>query len=159
MSNQEGGAAIDLVIVTTVIIVFLFMPLLTFALEKLIIGVTINRAVELMESSLYSMSEAVELVSLSTTEITYDTDKLSLEFNELFSKELGGVADVEVVTLEFYPFKHGPLPCQPSRNMTYDTLHVELEITYERKFYRKLLDNLSENRLCFHYDLEIPRNN
>jgi hypothetical protein len=157
-ADKKGSAAVDLVIITTMVIVFLIMPLTTFAIEKLVVAFTINHVVDLMETSLYSISEGIELRELSKSHLVYDMDQLKITFEDLFCQELGDLVAVDVVDLKFFPYLAGPLPCSPETLMIYDTLHVELELMYERKFYRSFFED-DESCLHFHYDLEIPKNN
>ncbi len=156
-AKSRGSASIEIVIIVTFIIVFIFLPIVGIGMEQLIIHYSINHVVEIMESGLYSMMASIDLIQLSEGIIYFDQLLIKEYFRQLIDEELGDVVVVNIVEIIFYPYSVNGLSCSTDKEVQYDTLHVQLAIAYEHKFYKSLLSN-QRREIMFHFDLEIPKN-
>jgi len=156
-AKSRGSASIEMVIIVTFLIVFIFLPIVGIGMEQLIIHYSINHVVEIMESGLYSMMASIDLIQLSEGIIYFDQLLIKEYFQQLIDEELGDLVAVNVVEMMFYPYSVNGLPCSIDKEMQYDTLHVQLTIAYEHKLYKSLLSNQGRE-IRFHFDLEIPKN-
>lgn len=156
--EQRGSASVDLVITSAVIIVFVMMPICAMLIEKIVVLHTINRVVGVMEGTLYAVTEPVSLDALSEGQITYDMVAISNGFEEAFAANIGSLTDVSVINLEFYPAASTITLNGIQKLVTYDTLHVDLEIAYRHVFYQAVFHDESYKKIAFRYDLELPKN-
>lgn len=158
MGNKKGSASVEMVILTTVLIVFIILPLMAFGIERLIIHYSMNVVIEAMEAALFSVSATVDMGSLSEAQINYDVSLIEDEFKRLIEKKLGDLVEVEIVELIYYPLEAIQMPCQPKVTLAHDTLHTNLNVWYEHKLYGSLISNKGKRRVQFHFDLELPKN-
>ncbi len=159
MTNSKGSASIEMVLFITMLIVFMILPMLSMGIEKIIVYTCIDRSVEAMEIALFDLVESVSLESLSMGEVYFETSELEYFFHKRLDEKLSPIVRINLSKLEFMPYEKGLLPCSFKKQMTYDTLHVELEILYTHFLYRKVLEADKNNVVQFHFDLEIPMNN
>lgn len=159
MLSSKGSASVEMVIFITVVLVLFCMPIMVFALDKLILFHVVDEVVDTMEASLYSMTEKTDLSTLSDGSVAYNLENLETNFLLLIESNLTDYVDVEVASLIYYPYEAGALKCTPSKTMHYDTLHVEVKIDYHHAFYHQVLSKGNDREINFHFDLELPKNN
>jgi len=158
-SNSKGGASIEILIFMTLIIVFMILPIMSFAIEKIIVNICIERVVDTMESALYDTVESVELSKLAEGSIEFNTEEIEKSFYKKMDTRISNVLELDQVDLDFYPASNGSLPCSPSKKLEFDTLHVYISGKYELFLYRDLILPGEDKVINFHFDLEVPKNN
>lgn len=155
---ERGSASVDLVISSAMVIVFVVMPVLAMLIEKIVVLHTINRVVDVMEGTLYAVTEPVSLEALSVGEIRYDMIAIGDGFEEAFEANVANLTEVSLINLEFYPAASTMTLNGTQTLVTYDTLHVDLEIAYRHVFYEAVFHDESYKKIAFRYDLELPKN-
>jgi hypothetical protein len=158
MVNERGSASVEMIILTTLLMVFIILPLVALGIERLIIYYSINMIIEAMEAALFSVTATTDMRSLSETHIHYDVSLIETEFRALIEEKLGDLVEIEIVDLIYYPVEAIQMPCQPKVTLTHDTLHTNLDVWYEHKLYRHLISDETKRRVQFHFDLELPQN-
>lgn len=158
MENKRGSASIEMVILTSLLIVFIILPLVAFGIERLMIFYSINVIIETMEAALFSVTATADMEALSEAQIYYETSLIESEFRELLEDKLGDLVAVEIVELIYYPVESGQMSCQPKVRLAHDTLHTRLNVWYEHKLYRHFISNDTKRSVQFHFDLELPKN-
>lgn len=158
-SNSKGSASIEIMIFMTLIIVFMILPIVSFAIEKLIVNICIERVVDTMESALYDTVGSLDLSKLAEGSIEFNTEKIEKSFYEKMDKQISNILELDQVDLVFYPESSGFLPCDPSKRLDFDALHVSIRGHYELFLYRDVILPNEDKVINFHFDLEIPKNN
>lgn len=158
MGNERGSASVEMIILSTLLIVFIILPLVAIGIERLIIYYSINVIIEAMEAALFSVSATVDMGSLSEAEIDYDVSLIGSKFKTLIKEKLGSLVEIEIVELMYYPVEATHMPCQSKVSLSHDTLHTNLNVWYEHKLYGHLISNETKRRVQFHFDLELPQN-
>ncbi|MBN2897708.1 MAG: hypothetical protein JXO44_02940 [Clostridia bacterium] len=154
----KGSASVDLVVISSVLIVFVIMPILAMAIEKVVVVYTVNKAVDIMESTLYAMTESVNLQSLASAEVVYDLEQLERFFEERFDAAVGTLVETDIIGMEFVSSTSDALPWRTGQAAKYDTLYVCMTVAYRHVFYETVLNDGKRVPLTFEYSLEIPKN-
>lgn len=156
---KKGSASVESVIIVAVLLVFILMPLMAVALEKIILLFSIKNIVDTTEAVLYSATTEMEIGNLSRGIIAYDIASLQSKVEEALEKKYGQVMVIELTEFHYYPFANGFLPCSPGNHIQYDTLHVRLRMTYLKPIFAGTFESGDERLVEFHFDLEMPQNN
>ena len=120
---QKGSASVDLVIISTFIIICVLMPITTMVVEKIVVRHTISRVVTIMEGTLYAVSESVSLKDLAVGDVTYDLALLTDTYRRELANSMASLTTVNVLEVNFYPSGSWVLLKSGWHEMVYDTLH------------------------------------